>query len=328
MSNGDRSRDALSLLRKQLRSVYNEKVVHGRRTLKTPGESVKKFRSLVKKPRSEVPHDIQSWLCLYDEYIAWSLSLWKFYNFAIDRTKAPEIWEHSRISCALLSGRLVQDLIATRDLIVAGFDSASKTVARSASETIDLLSLMHLEPKAAKEFRLVNNEDKANAFWYSYCSKAKIDKILHKRRELSIPDPDVREVFADWRKMYSSLISMSSHPSMPSVLGSFLDSNNLSSQDDSILEGVLGQVSHMSRFTMHFLILRIHEFAKLFVSDYFSESSELFDWSQVDDDFSRKHLKDAVSVLSWIVGMTSLSQNNDVFFPEFKTYWRPIIEFE
>lgn len=324
MLNGDK----IVLLRKKLRTVYNEKVAHDRRIAKTPGESVKKFRSLVKKPRAEIPHDIQSWLCLYDECIAWSLSLWKFYSFAIDRSKAPESWEHSRVSCALLSGRLIQDLIATRDLIVAGFDNASKTVARSASETIDLLSLMHLDPKAAKEFRLVNNEEKANAFWYSYCSKAKIDKILHKRREVSIPDPDMREIFADWRKMYSSLISMSSHPSMPSVLGSFLDSNNLGGDEDSVLEGVLGQVSHMSRFTMHFLILRIHEFAKLFVSDYFSERSELFDWSQVDDEFSKKHLKDAVSVLSWIVGMTSLSENDDVFFPAFNTYWRPIIKFK
>lgn len=328
MNAHEESRDSIQYLRTRLRKIYHDKATTKNRSRRTPGEQLKKLRSFNKKTRIAIPEDIQRWLCLYDECIAWSFSLWGFYLRVMDKTDEPKKWRHSRVSCALLAGRLVQDLLAVRDLITAGFGGAAKTVARSASETIDLLSLMHLDPIASKNFRSVTNESQANAFWHSYCSKAKIDKALQKRRQELIDDDDVRDVLESWRTMYSSLIAMSSHPSMPSVLGPILDSNPLMSGDQNVLHGALGQVSHMSRFTIHFLLLRLHEFAKLFVSDYFSEKSELFDWTVVSDDFSKVYVRDAVPVLSWMVVMTSIGENDELFFPEFDTYWRPVMSFE
>jgi hypothetical protein len=321
---GDRSEYGLLEIKNHLRAFYRSEVHHGR-LKRTPGEFVREFKSLKYSTAKTLPTDVEIWLFLFDEYIAWTISLWTFYVIDTKSIDSSSEHRHERISCSVLSGRIVQDLLAVRELIVSGFDPAGRIIARNIAEHIDLLSLFHLDSSAAKEFRLVDDNEKANAFWHRYCAKGRIDKALKRFRAKKQVAKDAAELFDFWREQYWDLIGLSVHPSLPGAVGGTLDGNRLTQNNDTLLDGVLGQVSHMSKFTVHFLILRLYEFVRFFVSDYGTERSEIF-CRDNEDDLLKNHVVGTIPILSWIVAAIELPENKETFFPNFETFWRPKLD--
>jgi len=261
------------------------------------------------------------WLLLYDEFLAWLMFLWGIYLEMIEGP-AEHASRDQQVCCAVLTGRIFQDSLAVREIIVGGHDVAAKCVSRVVAETIDVLSLVHLDRQAAKLFRNVANNDQANSFWHKFCSRGKIDKKIREQWRRITISVQAAEKYASWRTDYTNLIGMSIHPSFPAALAGVLDSNNVY-DNDSVIKNGFGYVSHMSRFTMHFIMKRVYEFGLLFVPEYFTEMNDLCDWKALKDKVAQTHVQEGLKTLSCIMSEIEKPERQRVYFPEIPTYWIP-----
>jgi hypothetical protein len=311
----------LSKLRRELRLQYRR--ISGRPDAKiTAAEELIRLSREEKRERTVAPPDVIIWLTLYDEFLAWLLFLLGIYlGMTDDVDKHPN--GDQLVCCAVLTGRIFQDSLAIRETITSGFDVAAKCLSRTVAESIDVLSLVHLDKEAAKIFRNVDNNERANLFWHKFCSREKIDRKIQDRWRRILSD-QAAAGYATWRKEYTDLVGMSVHPSFPAAVASILDSNNVY-DNKNVLKNAFGYVSHMSRFTMHFIMKRIYEFGRLFVADYFTERSNLFDWKTLDDEVAKAHVQNGLKMLSWIMLDIERPERKTVYFPEIRTYWIPKI---
>lgn len=195
----------------------------------------------------------------------------------------------------------------------------SNTVLRSSIEAIDIMHLVNLEPALADEFKAAEENDAATRFWHTHCSKNKIHKKI-KQRWLWFFDgnEEIAASFHRLREDYLDLVGMSAHPTFPASFITFMDSPN-GVESDSIVKNALGQVSHMSKFSIHLLLLRVFEYGFLWsgpeMSLYKSEEGT------VESSLSENISKGLSMLLSIVMSAGGDEKSEHPFYPEFKTYW-------
>jgi hypothetical protein len=182
------------------------------------------------------------------------------------------------------------------------------------------MHLVNLEPALADEFRAIAENDGATRFWHAHCSKNKIHKKI-KQRWLWLFDGDEEAAasFHRLREDYLDLVGMSAHPTFPASFVTFMDSPS-GIESDSIVRNALGQVSHMSKFSIHLLLLRIFEYGFLWSGPEISLYKN--DEGAVESSLSENISKGLSVLLSIVKSAESSEDGQHPFFPEFKTYWR------
>lgn len=311
-------------IRNGLRAAYWKR--NGKSNTKRPekrltlGEELRKLVLRRKKVQSAVPKEIKIWIAFYDEVIAFWLLVWMLYK---DRAFAAKKPVPNQFVCLMtLAGRVFQDLICVRDLISAGYFVQSNVVTRSLIETIDVMHLLQLDPSCANEFRTVKTNEEASSFWHKYCARNKIHKKIHQRWKWFFQEKDneAASIFHSQREGYLDLMGMSAHPTFSASFSAFMDSPR-GEQEMHIVYGAMGSVSHMSKFTMHLIFLRIFEYGMLWVGPDAGLYRGL-----AGTKLSRSKKKDISRYLSMVFSIV-VAVNEDrkpsALFPEFETYWVP-----
>jgi len=202
------------------------------------------LRRLVIRRRREplvLTPEIQIWLAFFDEVIGFWLLTWGFYRDQLNKPPVP----NQLVCLATLSGRVFQDLVCVREMIASGFFVQSNVVARSLIEAIDVMHLIQVEPRLADEFRAVETNDQASAFWHAHCSRNKIHKRILERWNwfFSEKEGHVAARFHAQREDYLDLIGMSAHPSFAASFSSFMDAP-AGHEPDSIVYNALVLLRH------------------------------------------------------------------------------------
>jgi hypothetical protein len=119
------------------------------------------------------------------------------------------------------------------------------------------------------------------------------------------------------REEYLDLMGMSAHPSFGASFASFMDSAE--GHADSIVRNSMGSVSHMSKFTIHLILLRVFEYGLLWAGPEISlyKSTSAFE----PEPFLHENLSKGLSVMLSIVRMIDQIPDKDPFYPDFQTYW-------
>jgi hypothetical protein len=274
------------------------------------------MRSIVRRRRNggrAIPDDIAIWLILFDEAVAFWFAIWGNYKEQI--SKPPT---ELSICLVALSGRVFQDMICVRELITGGFSVQANVVARSLIEAIDVMHLLNSRSELAHNFRSVNDNEGSSKFWHEYCSRDKIHKIVKSRWRWFLEDnEEVVTTFHAQREGYLDLTGMSVHPSFAASLTTFMDTDG--EESESIFDTVVGSVSHMSKFTMHLILLRAFEYGILWsgpkIGLYKNEEKPAV------DPFLHHVISKGLSVMASILRMADESKDGEPLFPEFKTYW-------
>jgi hypothetical protein len=108
------------------------------------------LRATVKRHRKlpqATPDDIQLWLAFFDEAVAFWLVLWATY-----RVKIKGLTDKRLVCLMAIAGRIFQDMICVRELVVGGFFVQSNVVTRSLVEAIDVMNLLNSRPNLAEKF--------------------------------------------------------------------------------------------------------------------------------------------------------------------------------
>jgi hypothetical protein len=308
----------LKEMRSRIRKIYWKRKVKGRR-LTSPGEDLRKLIAKHRTTSLVVPPDIEIWLVLFDEVISFWLVTWSFYKEQVEKAKIPV---PNHLVCLMtLAGRVFQDMVCVRESITGGFSMQANVITRSLVEAIDVMHLLQLDPGLADEFRAVETNDEATKFWHAYCSRDKIHKKLLERWKWFFDGKDdVAISFHEQREHYLDLVGMSVHPSFPAAFSSFTDvPRNLSSQ--SIAHNAMGVISHMSKFSMHLIFLRVFEYGMLWVGP----DAHIYKWSEGRKPKNlskhKKMLSQGLSAVYSIVVCVNDDDKPSPFFPEFQTYW-------
>lgn len=298
-------------VRKLLRRAYRSEGARGSARI-SPGEELRKVIEQRRKSPRTIPNDIELWLVFFDEAIAFWFEVWGDYRLGVSGPTDKLI-----ICLMALSGRVFQDLVCIREMITGGFAVQANVVARSLIEEIDVMHLLNSNPSLSDEFRgIVENSD-SSKFWHKYCSGDKIHKVVRSRWSWFFENnEDAAESFHGQRESYLDLTGMSVHPSFAASFVTFMDSNH--SGADQLFDIALGTVSHLSKFTMHLILLRVFEYGILWTgpkiglhrSEPNKEQPPLYD-----------RISKGLSVLLSIVKEMDSRPTNDPFFPEFQTYW-------
>jgi len=245
----------LNGVRKRVRKAYRIKGIHRSNQI-SPGEELRGIIARHRRTLRNVPSDIELWLVFLDEAIAFLFAIWGAYREQVQNSS-----QKLSICLTTLSGRVFQDAICVRELVVGGFLVQSNVVTRSLIESIDVMHLLNSRPELAEEF--INTEDnkRSSDFWHKYCSKNKIHRIVKERWLWFLKgDEDTAASFHEQRERYVDLMGMSSHPSFASSFSTFMDSVHAESD---IAMNAMGSISHMSKFTMHLILLRVFEYGIL-----------------------------------------------------------------
>lgn len=299
-------------MRKLIRRVYRQKGARRANQI-SPGEEL---RIIVKRHRrtlKTLPPDIELWLALFDEAAAFWFAVWGVYR---EQVEGPD---DKRLICLMaLAGRVLQDIFCVRELISGGFFVQSNVVSRSLIESIDVMHLLSGRPELANEFHEIKGNVEASQFWHRHCSRDKIHRLI-KQRWLWFfnSDEEIASSFHSMRKNYMDLVGMSAHPSFDASLSTFMDSAQ--NESSNIATNAMGAISHMSKFTMHLVLLRIFEYGLLWsgpeASLYKSEKMSRRK-SPLDDNISK-----GLSAMLSAIKMLGEQRDGDPFYPEFKTYW-------
>jgi hypothetical protein len=166
---------SLKEMRKLIRKAYRKKGIR-RSTQLSPGEDLRAAVARYRRTLKEIPADIELWLALFDEALAFWLAVWARYRERIDSPSGNQL-----ICLMTLSGRALQDMFCVRELITGGFFVQSNVVTRSLIETIDVMHLLNSRPELADEFKQIEENDRASEFWHRYCSRNKIHRIVKER---------------------------------------------------------------------------------------------------------------------------------------------------
>jgi hypothetical protein len=299
-------------MRKRIRRVYAEKGKRGRSRI-SPGEDLRGIAKRHRKTLKNLPSDIELWLAFYDEVAAFWFAIWATYK---EQVKGPL---DKRLLCLMaLSGRVLQDILCVRELIVQGFFSQSNVVARSLIEAIDVMHLINSRVELAKEFEQIKENVESSRFWHKYCSKGKIHKIVKERWCWFFNgDEKLASAFHLMRENYLDLVGMSTHPSYGASFAAFMDSAG--KEPSNIADSAMGSISHMSKFTVHLILLRVFEYGLLWsgpeIALYKSENAP--DQKPMLHD----HISKGLSALLSMVKMLGEESDGSPFYPSFKTYW-------
>jgi hypothetical protein len=302
-------------LQRRIRKIYRPDGTRGRSRISF-GEGIKRLIDKHKTRREPVPFDIQVWLIFFDEVIAFWLVIWAFYRERFEDEPRPP----SKLSICLmtLAGRAFQDMVCVRNLVESGFFVQSNVVTRSLIEAIDIMHILNMNPGVADEFCEVKTNDEATRFWHKYCSKNKIHKQIKERWSWFLEgQEDAVSSFHSMRLDYLDLIGMSSHPSFPSSYVTFMDKPK-GRKFDSIARNALGGVSHMSKFTIHLILLRVFEYGIL----WSGPKASLYKGDGPAPPRSGLHenIQRGLSAVFSIVTTVDIEGPNEIY-PEFQTHW-------
>ena len=298
-------------MRKLIRKAYRQLKSRGPDKISS-GEDLRSAIRRHRKSLKIIPRDIELWFAFFDEAVAFWFAIWGNYH---EKVSGPA--DKLAICLMALSGRVFQDMICIREMIADGFSVQSNVVARSLIEAIDVMHLLNCHPELAAEFQEIKTNAESSSFWHQYCSRDKIHKIAKVRWFWFFNgDEKNADIFHKQRESYLDLTGMSVHPSFAASFTTFMDSSETAS---SIFDNAMGTISHMSKFTMHLILLRVFEYGLLWsgpkISLYKGENSESGK-PALYENISR-----GLSVLLSIVKATNERPDNDPFFPEFMTYW-------
>jgi hypothetical protein len=299
-------------LRRLLRKVYRQKGSRGRTKL-SQGEQLRIIVDRQQRSSKLIPPDIQLWLALFDEAIAFWFLVWGFYR---QNVTGPS---DCRLIClTALAGRIFQDMICVRDLVERGFFIQSNVVARSLIEAIDVMHLLNSNPQLAEKFRCIEGNADATQFWHEHCSRGKIHKTI-KLRWLWFfnGDAEIASAFHGLRDEYLDLVGMSAHPSFRASFVTFMDSSD--TRESSIAYNAMGSISHMSKFTIHLILLRVFEYGFLWAGPEIGlyKSQEQLK----AEPYLYENIAKGLSMMLSIVQTVDDSHVGDPFYPEFRTYW-------
>lgn len=297
-------------VRKKVRKAYRIRGVHRSNQI-SPGEELRDIVARHRRSLREIPPDIELWLVFLDEAIAFLFAVWGTYR---ERIENPS--QKLSICLTALSGRVFQDAVCVRELAVGGFFVQSNVVTRSLIESIDVMHLLNSHPDLAEEFIQTEENKRSSDFWHKYCSKNKIHRIVKERWLWFVRgDEKVATSFHGQREQYTDLMGMSSHPSFASSFSTFMDSVQ---EESNIAMNAMGSISHMSKFTMHLILLRVFEYGILW-------SGPEIGLYRGDKSITKSTLHDNIekglSVLFSIVMTLNDPKEEDPFYPKFQTYW-------
>ena len=296
--------------RRLIRKAYREEATRGKGKI-SPGEDLRKVvQKYRRKALKVVPSDVLIWLAFLDEAVAFWLIAWAFY-----RTNVEGPSDKRQICLMALAGRIFQDMLCVRELITGGSYIQSNVVTRTLIEAIDVMHLLNTQHELANEFVGIELNSEASKFWHMHCSKGRIHKLA-KARWLWFFDGDEAPAIAfhGLRENYLDLLGMSAHPSFGPSFATFMDR-----ESDSIVENAMGSISHMSKFTIHLILLRVFEYGFLWVGPeaalYKVEGKRQ---SKIDLD---ENIRKGLSIMLSIVQSVDHRPDNDPLYPEFKTFW-------
>ena len=299
-------------MRKRIRRVFAEKGKRSHNKI-SPGEDL---RIIVKRHRKKlraIPPDIELWLALFDEVAAFWLAVWATYK---EQIEGPS--DKLLICLMALSGRVLQDILCVRELIVQGFFTQSNVVARSLIETIDVMHLLNSRVDLASDFEQTKGNVESSKFWHKYCSKGKVHKIV-KERWCWFFDGDEGPAlsFHSMRDNYLDLVGMSAHPSFGASFAAFMDSSE--EETSNIAYNAMGSISQMSKFTIHLILLRVFEYGWLWSGPEIA----LYKNNQAPrrKPMLHDHISKGLSALLSMVHMLGEKVEGDPFYPNFETYW-------
>jgi hypothetical protein len=242
-------------MRKRIRKAYREEGSVGTNKI-SPGEDLRLEISRRRKARKVIPSDIELWLIFFDEAISFWLVVWTTYRLKIEGPA-----DKRSICLMALAGRVFQDMVCVRELVVQGFFVQSNVVTRSLIEAIDVMHLINSRSELAIEFEKIAENSESSEFWHKYCSRDKIGKIVRERWLWFFDgDEDAASAFHSWRDGYLDLMGMSVHPSFSASFVTFMDSAD---GPDNIARTAMGSISHMSKFTIHLILNRVFEYGFL-----------------------------------------------------------------
>jgi len=299
-------------MRKRIRKVYRPRPANRI----SPGEELHRIAARHRKAARGIPSDIQLWLALFDEVVAFWLVVWGFYRERIERRGGSS--DKLSICLMTVSGRIFQDMICIRDLIERGFFVQSNVVARSLIESIDVMHLLDSRHELADEFMRIERNEDASKFWHEYCSRDKIGKLV-KTRWLWFfnGDEELAGPFHGLRYEFRDLTGMSAHPSFGASFAAFMDSPQ-GCQSRGIAYNAMGAVSHMSKFTMHLIFLRVFEYGILWCGPKLSLYRPK---GRRANTKYYEMLSKGLSMVFSIVSSVDTGTKGDPFYPEFNTYW-------
>jgi len=214
-----------------------------------------------------------------------------------------------------LAGRVFQDMICVRELIEGGFFVQSNIVTRTLVEAIDVMHLLNSQHQLASDFECIKDNTESTKFWHAHCSRGKIHKIVKARWLWFFNGDDGPAVaFHGLREGYMDLLGMSAHPSFGASFATFMDR-----ESDSIVENAMGSISHMSKFTIHLILLRVFEYGFLWLGP----EAGLYNG---DDNREpkidlRENISKGLEMMFSIVNSIHERDDGDPLFPEFKTFW-------
>lgn len=296
--------------RRLIRKVYRQKNARGPSKI-SPGEELRsKVRNNRRKAPKGIPSDILLWLAFLDEAIAFWLVAWAFY-----RTNAEGPSDKRLICLMALAGRIFQDMICVRELIEGGVFVQSNVVTRTLIEAIDVMHLLNSQHQLANDFERIKDNTESSKFWHAHCSRGKINKIVRARWLWFFNgDEGPADAFHKVREGYLDLLGMSAHPSFGASFSSFMDQ-----ESDSIVENAMGSISHMSKFTMHLILLRVFEYGFLWLGP----ESALYkgDAHREQKIDLQENISKGLGMMLSIVSSIDSRGDGDPLFPEFMTYW-------
>jgi hypothetical protein len=302
----------LDEVRKRIRKAYSEKGLRRPNKI-SPGEDLRATVKRYRKAPQTIPNDIKLWLAFYDEAVAFWLVVWATYRMQI---KGPT--DKRLISLMALAGRIFQDMVCVRELVVGGFFVQSNVITRSLVEAIDVMHLLNSRPELAEEFRKITDNDESSRFWHRYCSRDKIGKLVQTRWLWFFNGNDeAASAFYGLRAGYLDLVGMSAHPSFGACFAAFMDSAE--GDVDSIAKNAIGSISHLSKFTMHLIMTRVFEYGFLWSGPELS-LYKTDDMAGEKPPFS-ENISKGLSVMLSIMMATNKQADGDPFYPEFKTFW-------
>jgi hypothetical protein len=299
-------------MRLRIRRVYSEKGKRGRLRI-SPGEDLRVIVDRHRRTLKVIPSDIELWLALFDEVAGFWFAVWAIYR---EQVEGPL---DKRVICLMvLSGRVLQDILCVRELIVQGFFAQSNVVARSLIEAIDVMHLLNSRVELVTDFEQTRENVESSKFWHKYCSRGKINKIVKERWCWFFNgDEELASSFHSMREEYLDLVGMSTHPSFGASFAALMDSSE--KEPLSIAHNAMGSISHMSKFTIHLILLRVFEYGLLWSGPEIA----LYKSSQGTKrkPMLHDHISKGLSVLLSMVKMLGEKPNGDPFYPDFQTYW-------
>lgn len=207
-------------------------------------------------------HAIQTldvWLELFDECVAWLVSL----HYVLHPTKKNEsALDGSQKALFCLVARIIVDLMAVRSLCLAGFDVSAKALLRSISEHLETAILICIEPDLANEFVETETREQSNHFWHKHLAKGKARQKIQSYWNEVLKDSDSAASISEFRNHHMDVTGMALHPS---ILAGYFSILPIGADDSPDAEWplIFGRKARISERTLASAITMIFEFILL-----------------------------------------------------------------